>query len=483
MDLFLKNTTFTAFDLSHLYHTDNQQLHTLWKRLLSQVMTLYRQGMIEAFEPLKIFNINQTTQAFRYFASRSRMGKVAINLENADSTIGVQKLKYATRFHADKSYVMIGCLGGLGRTLSRWMVSRGARKFAFLGRSGIEKTVAKNLVQDLEASGVECVVVKGDVCNAQDVDTVMSAAASRGEIGGVVQAAMGLNEAIFSVMPNNYWHTGIDPKVRGTWNLHNSLRASGHDSQLDFFLMTSSVSGSVGTATEANYCAGNHFLDLFARHLRGQGLPAVAVGLGMISEVGYLHENPEIEAMLLRKGIQAIDADELLQLIDLALSSSATMGIHHAHDDLAAAHLLTGLEAFGLKELRKKGFEGSYPALDDPRANLLASALDGEADGSGQAQDGNLPAEVAKRVEGGQTLAEAVLDHIRARFGNLVLLKYEAVDVKKCLAEYGMDSMIGAEFRTWFYQNLAVDVPLLMLLGKTCTLETLRDLVITSLEA
>lgn len=483
MDQFLQNTTFTAFDLSDLYDADSEQLHALWKHLLSQVMTLYRQGRIAAFEPLKVFDVTQTTEAFRYFSSRSRIGKVAISLENADSTIRVQKLQYATRFHADKSYLMVGCLGGLGRTLSRWMVSRGARKFAFLGRSGLKKAVAKNLVQDLEASGVECVVVEGDVCNPQDVNAVTTAAAAQGEIGGVVQAAMGLNEAISPVMPNNYWHTGIDPKVQGTWNLHNSLRASGHDSQLDFFLMTSSVSGSVGTATEANYCAGYHFLDVFARHLRGQGRPAVAVGLGMISEVEYLHENPEIEAMLLRKGIQAIDADELLQLIDLALSASTTMTIPHAHDNLAAARLLTGLETCGLKDLRKKGFEGSYPALDDPRANLLASALDGEPDNtSWQTQDGNLPAEVAKRVEGGQTLAEAVLDHIRARFGNLVLLKYEAVEVKKPLAELGMDSMIGAEFRTWFFQNMDVDVPLLMLLGKAYTLETLRDLTVAGLE-
>lgn len=245
--------------------------------------------------------------------------------------------------------------------------------------------------------------------------------------------------------------------------------------------MTSSISGSVGTATESNYCSANHFLDLFARYRQSQGLPAVSVGLGMISEVGYLHENPEIEALLLRKGIQAIDQDELLQIIDIALTSSK-MGIHHPHDDLASCHILTGLEPFGLKELRRKGFEGTNPTLDDPRATLLASALDGQADLLRQSQDGNLPADVAQGIETGQTLTEAVLEHIQRRFGNLVLMKYEVVDAKKALAEYGMDSMIAAEFRTWFYQSFMVDVPFLMLLSKTCCLETLRDLVVAELE-
>ncbi|KAK7745564.1 Type I Iterative PKS [Cytospora paraplurivora] len=490
MDQFLKNTTFSAFDLGNLYLTDNKDYHAIWKNLLAQVMSLYRGGTIKPVEPLRVFDISETPQAYRHFASRSRIGKVAINLETPGAEVLVQRRKHAARFDGAKSYVLVGCLGGLGRTLSRWMVARGARKFAFLGRSGLQKAAARNLVRDLEALGAECAVVTGDVCVAADVQAVVAVAAGMGSIGGVVQAAMGLNEAIFTDMSNHYWHTGIDPKVHGTWNLYHALRADAtgqyQSSELDFFLMTSSVSGSVGTATEANYCAGNHFLDLFARYLRSQGLPGVSVGLGMISEVGYLHDNPEIEALLLRKGIQPIDADEMVQILDLALynCAAAKLGIHHAHDDLAAAHLLTGMEASGMKELRKKGFAGNHPALEDPRAGLLASALGGDDDGNHVAgQDGSLPAEVVKAMETEeQTLEEAVLDHVRRRFANLILMKYDAVDVKKPLAEYGMDSMIGAEFRTWLYQSLKAEVLLSVLLGRTCTLETLRDVAMAGLE-
>ncbi|KAK4222721.1 acyl transferase/acyl hydrolase/lysophospholipase [Podospora fimiseda] len=478
MDQFLKNTTFTAFDLGNLYFTSNEQHHKLWNQLLVETFDLFRQGKIKAVEPLKVFDLSEATQAYRYFATRTRLGKIAINLEDPESEIQVQRLKHAASFSSDKSYVMVGCLGGLGRTLSRWMVSRGARKFAFLGRSGLKKPAAQNLVRDLQALGAETVVVTGDVCSSDDVNAVVDAAAKMGKLGGVVQAAMGLNEAIFSDMPNEYWHTGIDPKVKGTWYLYDAIRKGGGAKELEFFMMTSSVSGSVGTATESNYCAGNHFLDLFARFLRGKGLPGVSVGLGMISEVGYLHDNPEIEALLLRKGIQPIDSDELLQILDLSLTSGLKLGIHHPHDQLAAAHMLTGLEASGLQELRKKGFEGNHPVLEDARAGVLAAALGADAGSrAGTAGDG-LPAEVVKAIEGGETLTQAVLDHVRRRFANLVLMKYEAVDVVKPLAEYGMDSMIGAEFRTWFYQSLKADVPLSLLLSKTCTLETLSELAL-----
>lgn len=114
----------------------------------------------------------------------------------------------------------------------------------------------------------------------------------------------------------------------------------------------------------------------------------------MISEVGYLHDNPEIEALLKRKGIHSIDANDLVQLLDLALSSSAETaipGIHHLTDALASAHLPTGLE-----ELRRMGFDGNNPTLDDPRPALLAHALVGEGDADRAAQEGRYPVPVAK---------------------------------------------------------------------------------------
>lgn len=280
-------------------------------------------------------------------------------------------------------------------------------------------------------------------------------------------------------MSNEYWHTGIDPKVVGTWNLHNAIK--GRDSELEFFLMTSSISGTVGTATESNYCSANNFLDHFARFRRASGLPATSIGLGMISEVGYLHENPEIEALLLRKGIQAISEDELLQIVDVSLSSTTI--IPHSHDELAHAHVLTGLEPFGLRELRKKGFDGTNPALDDPRAAILAGALYGQDDVAFQNQDGNLPAEVVELLEKGSSMPEAVLSHITKRFGNLILMPAAQVDVAKPLAGYGMDSMIAAEFRTWFFQAFKVDIPFLTLLSKTSTVQSLSDTVVSEVSA
>ncbi|KAI8964235.1 hypothetical protein F5Y11DRAFT_345781 [Daldinia sp. FL1419] len=85
--------------------------------------------------------------------------------------------------------------------------------------------------------------------------------------------------------------------------------------------MASSVSGSVGIATETKYCVSNGFLDAFARWSREQGKLGSSVGLGMISTVGYLRESPDAGNILLQNGIYPLNEEEFLKIVDFALVS------------------------------------------------------------------------------------------------------------------------------------------------------------------
>lgn len=368
------------------------------------------------------------------------------------------------------------------------MLNRGARNFTFLGRSGSDKQSARELVERLERGGAAVKVVRGDVINQEDV--IQAISACQYPIGGVVQAAMGLEEALFTNMTHTAWHTGIQPKWRGTWNIHNALE--GKDNLLDFFLLTSSVSGSVGTATESNYCSANGFLDAFARHRRSLGKPICSLGFGMISEVGYLHENPEIEALLLRKGIQPLNEDEFLQVVDLSLTGKP-LANRLEYDGLAHSHILTGLETHGIRELLQKGFNVDNGTLQDARASLLSASLHStnEAEAS-QASSSTaatataawsfgLSSEVVKSLASefasANTLGEAVLNLVRKRFSNLLLIPIENVSNTKPLSQYGMDSMIAAEYRTWFWSTFKVDVPFLEILISTNSLNILANWV------
>ena len=276
-------------------------------------------------------------------------------------------------------------------------------------------------------------------------------------------------------MSEEFWHTGIDAKVLGTWNLHTAM--AGKDDQLDFFVMTSSVSGSIGSATEGNYCAGNHFLDNFARYRRHLGLPAASIGLGMISEVGYLHEHPEIEALLLRKGVHPLNEEEMLGIFDVVLSqpqSSSDDGNHHA-----GAHLLTGVETTALQAQRDQGFDGHLQVFDDPRASiLLQSFLENSSQPTNSASVGkSLSGKIKEAVQSGGDLRKTVHDVIAGKMANLILLPTSEINPETTLSTFGMDSMLAAELRTYIYQASAVDVPFQTIMGSTTSISSLADMI------
>ena len=90
--------------------------------------------------------------------------------------------------------------------------------------------------------------------------------------------------------------------------------------------------------------------------------PAIAVGFKMISEVG-VHENPDIEAVLSRSGVLALDEDRLLQILDIALSQLSDASL----DSFSKSHMLTGTASSSVD---------SFPAKSDPRTLLLLSVLE-----------------------------------------------------------------------------------------------------------
>ncbi|KAF6220300.1 hypothetical protein HO133_003432 [Letharia lupina] len=179
--IFSRGVTITAFDLTSLYWSKSKAKRQIWAEI----------GDIEAIKPLKIFSASEVVQAFRYFALGTRLGKVAISFEDLQTQIQVLPIKSHSTFSNEKAYILVGCLGGLGRSMSRWMLERGMRNFVYLGRSGTDRPSAKNLVQDLEAAGANVIVVRGDVTVFGDVDKTI--AATRRVIGGVVHAAMGIH--------------------------------------------------------------------------------------------------------------------------------------------------------------------------------------------------------------------------------------------------------------------------------------------------
>lgn len=98
------------------------------------------------------------------------------------------KSSTATVFCSAGTYVIAGGLGGIGRTIARWMVEKGARYLLLLSRSGGEN--AGELVKELETKGA---TIMAPACNIADIASLQKAltkAAVLPPIKGCVQAAM-----------------------------------------------------------------------------------------------------------------------------------------------------------------------------------------------------------------------------------------------------------------------------------------------------
>lgn len=70
----------------------------------------------------------------------------------------------------------------------------------------------------------------------------------------------------------------LEPKVNGTLNLSNALS----ESDIDFFIMISSVIAVLGNKAQANYAAGNSFQDGLAHSKNGSKTHYFSLNLGLI---------------------------------------------------------------------------------------------------------------------------------------------------------------------------------------------------------
>ena len=93
-------------------------------------------------------------------------------------------------FPADATYIIAGGLGGIGRSIARWMSARGAAHLILLGRNGASNTAAKELITDLERMGTKVLAPACDIGNANNLKDLLAKADVFPPIKGCVQAAM-----------------------------------------------------------------------------------------------------------------------------------------------------------------------------------------------------------------------------------------------------------------------------------------------------
>ncbi|KAI1346694.1 hypothetical protein F5Y01DRAFT_264504 [Xylaria sp. FL0043] len=399
------------------------------------------------------------------------------------------------RLDPEATYLLVGCLGGLGRSLTRWMMERGARHFTFISRSGIDKPEAARLVADVELSGASTQVVRADASNEEDIARTVSEIQAERAIRGVVHAAMVLKDGMFERMTHSSFVDCIKPKALGAVSLHRALESAGIDP--DFFVMTSSISALLGNTGQANYGAANSVLDSLARQRRAAGLAATSLVLPMVLDVGVVADNDSIEASLVRKGLYGIDEYEMLRGFEAAMlmsrSSSGTQcGPNSVNSQVIAngvaddSQIIMGMEP---RELAVSAVDEDNAVFwhGDARFCHTRAAMEGLLKGNGSSNSDNdngensftraIKAAVSESLE---AVVKVISEHVARRMSSILMIPFDdfELDGQASIASYGLDSMIGAEFRTWLFKEFSLDYPFQKLLASTLTFKELSDAVI-----
>ncbi|CAK3992631.1 polyketide synthase [Lecanosticta acicola] len=465
MTPFLDNRSYCCVDLDQLLFSKPAMV----KGLLYEAIEYYQAGHIKPIRPITVMPATKLLDAFRTMQQGQHMGKIVIRMRQGesgeldlDSETRIQKRQKSAKFDGEGYYLLVGGLGGLGRSISTWMIQNGARHFIYLSRSAANSE-HEDFVHEIESMGCDAKMVPGSVSNAADVSRAVEQA--NGRLKGVLQLSMVLRDQAFQEMTIDEWNAASVPKVEGTWNLHQATLQE----KLDFFLLFSSLTGQIGTPGQANYASGNTFLDAFAQYRSYLGLPASVIDIGAVQEIGYLARNEKISQRLEATGMLGnVSRTVLLNCVDAATT----------HFSNASNEPTNGGATFASRRGFTLGLESDIPLNSpenriiwkkDMRMAIYHNETGDGGDGSGSSNDA-LKAWLAHARHDVDLLKSAetpvfLATEIGKKIFSLLLRPDDEVDISASLVSLGMDSLVALEMRSWWKQVFAFDVSVLEMMN------------------
>ncbi|RYP42325.1 hypothetical protein DL767_000247 [Monosporascus sp. MG133] len=444
MARFDHNASFISVDMMALAAQRPRLMHNL----LSSVSKLIKYGKVRPISPTTIFPISEVESALKTLHGAKTHGKLIVVPHASDIVKATPPKKPRQLLKENATYILIGGTGGLGRSMSRWMVKRGARQLVLVSRSASATGKVKELIDEAAGAGATIVVRRCNVADPADIEELIThGLEGMPPVKGVIHGAMVLRDVLFEKMTYSDFTTVIESKVQGAWNFHQALS----NTTLDFFVAISSVAGIVGNRGQAAYAAANTFLNALVRHRLSLGLPASTLDLTAISDSGYLAEDLDKAAEVAKNlGGDTICEAEVLALLGAAISGHLTTTCNN--------HIITGmrisptLSQFWAHDAKSKYLREEAEAL----AAVEASA------GAVKTISYNAALKSAGTL---QEAEDVVCEGLMHKLAAVMMMELEDLDATRPLSNYPLDSLVAIEIRNFITREFEATLQVLELLS------------------
>lgn len=410
----------------------------LTRRLFGDMMQLFRDGILSPL-PYREFDANDVVESFRYMQQARQIGKIVVTYRTPIQQVFHAPLPQAQALQlaADGTYLVTGGLSGFGLRTAQWLVDKGARHLALLGRRGAATEEAQPALAAWREQGIEVQALACDITDSAQLRSVLaSIEASKAPLRGIVHAATVFEDGLIRNLTQAQLQRVLEPKAKGAQYLHELTEHLA----LDFFVLFSSATTLFGNPGQANYVAANHWLEALARHRLLQGLPATAVLWGAIDDAGFLARNQDIkDALQSRMGGAALQSQAALDTLERLL--------------------LQQRSGLGVLELDWKALSRFLPAAGAPKFSELARLHSGEQEEESNVDDiQRLLAEMND-----QELTELFAEMLKQEISEILRMPTSKLDSSRPLQELGLDSLMSVELVVAVEERFGIRLPVMEL--------------------
>lgn len=215
--------------------------------------------------PAEIYPLTEAKTAFRRMQQARHIGKIVLQTPTP------------LQPHADRSYLITGGLGAVGLHLAGYLAQLGAGDIVLAGRHGPDPEAQRVIEEITERHRCRIHYFPADVGVESDVAALLGRIRTElPPLAGVAHLAGALDDALLAQQSLDRFRTTLAPKAFGGYYLDRLTR----DDDLDFFVVSSSVSALLGSPGQANYSTANALLDGLIAQRQARGLPATGVNFG-----------------------------------------------------------------------------------------------------------------------------------------------------------------------------------------------------------